>query len=63
MNKNNFKRIVENKLSQEYVKNRLINMDRVIELLELLKVEKNNDEIKNIIETIKFEFETINLSL
>ena len=63
MNKNNFKRIVENKLSQEYVKDRLINMDRVINLLEMLKIEKNNDEIKNIMETIKFEFETSNLSL
>lgn len=63
MNKNNFIRLVENKLNQQYVINRLINLERVQKLLRNLENEKNNDEIKNIMESIIFEFQASNLNL
>lgn len=63
MNKNYVIFKVGERLEKSWVRNRLINIDRVNKLVKMLKNESNIDEIKNIISTIEMEFECSNLNL
>lgn len=63
MNTYGFIRMVENKLEKDYVQERLISINRVNKLLEQLRNEKNDNEIKDLMRAIEFEFEGSNLNV
>lgn len=63
MNTYSFIHMVENKLEKDYVQKRLISINRVNKLLEQLRNEKNNNEIKDLMRAIEFQFEVSNLNV
>ena len=63
MNTYSFIHMVENKLEKDYVQKRLINKNEVNDYLEQLRHEKNDNEVKDLMRAIEFQFEVSNLNV